>query len=606
MINFAEFAKRVKASLPNFGPGVSKILDKIGLKDVFFKVSQIGFNLKPFGLMMQGSFTIKGFPASFSVLLGRFTKMFLAFDVGIESMMANSVLDDVLGSSATMFSAFKFSTFHLIISTSNVDIGTYPALQYSPDVLSLKRGFAVVANAKFSTTSSNPLIAMLGKTFTLGIQISCAVAENIFVLTVGIPRISVSGTVSFRDINFFISSVVVPPKMSIGFQASLQLTFSNNVLTFDVKASTRLHELSVGLYVAMRGFWKGAFGIPKLSIGNLVGEIGITVTPPYVASIMSGMLMNNLLIYLLGGSIVIGDPGSETAITGKLYFKISTKTPSENWFYGSISKLTVESLFSNIMGKNTFAMPKLLAESGFTKELKISYSLLGGISTPFGEGVPAGFRFAGEFNLLGFSASVEIIVSIIGFLKLTAVFSSFKLGFIRVLRSESDSTKGPSCYVEFRLSPFVFKFEINGYIDVMIFKANVHIFVSESSIRFETNVVLFQFLEARVVVQSNFGSFKDASINFEANVNTKKFGPALKEKVAEFKKIVQGALDKAKRDLQAAKNFLQSKKSSSKSNIELTSNIITMLEQASAIEAVLSGKDKSLDMAALLSDSDAV
>lgn len=79
--------------------------------------------------------------------------------------------------------------------------------------------------------------------------------------------------------------------------------------------------------------WKGAFGLSKLSIGNVAGEIGLTLTPPW------------LYLLALGGQIRFGDASDPNPIVGTVYFKINLHDPNENYFYGSISKVSIEDIW---------------------------------------------------------------------------------------------------------------------------------------------------------------------------------------------------------------------------------------------------------------------
>lgn len=80
------------------------------------------------------------------------------------------------------------------------------------------------------------------------------------------------------------------------------------------------------------GIWYRAFGIPKLAIGDIIGEVAIMAREPWLAAIE------------LGGSLYIGETTDPERITGKIYFRIDVQNPANNYFFGSVSRLTIGSV----------------------------------------------------------------------------------------------------------------------------------------------------------------------------------------------------------------------------------------------------------------------
>lgn len=170
----------------------------------------------------------------------------------------------------------------------------------------------------------------------------------------------------------------------------------------------------------MIGDWVGAFGIQRLTISNVMGEIGVTIRPPWLA------------VLALGGTIRIGDVNDPSPIVGKLYFRIDTTDPTQNYFFGSVEQLTFGNIFTKILGVNV-NLPSFLASTGFNFAM-ISYAQIDVAATAYMDFIPAGFRFSGQVNLFGKTASCTVVVSPSKF-RFEFEFFSLSWGILNLYRS---------------------------------------------------------------------------------------------------------------------------------------------------------------------------
>jgi hypothetical protein len=85
---------------------------------------------------------------------------------------------------------------------------------------------------------------------------------------------------------------------------------------------------------------------------------------------------------------------------------------------------------------------------------------------------------------------LEVLISPTNFL-FYVEFSPFEIGAIKFLRSPTNHTHGPLARVEGSLIPFSFSCNIEGFIDVFLFKSYVKILVQSRTMQFHVDAVLF-------------------------------------------------------------------------------------------------------------------
>jgi hypothetical protein len=342
-----------------------------------------------------------------------------------------------------------------------------------------------------------------------------------------------------KDTRFVMRGSMQPPKLAFGIQSSLAVKIdSSNTLTFGVAVETRILDPSVSLRLTMEGTWYNAFGIKKLSIGDMVGEVTLMARVPWLAALE------------LGGTLGIGDLSDNERIVGKIYFRVDVQSPSSNYFFGSVTRVTIGSLLRLVFGVKTQSIPKIIANSGFPKGAQVSYSVLG-TTTLAGDPVPMGFNLKGTANFLGFEMKADIILAPTH-VKFYLEASPLQLGPLKLLCSPSNSREGPLVNVEGSMSPLRVKALIEGYISLPMFSSYVKIAVDDNSMEFTTKTIFFHLVQASIYVHASYGKRPaDASFKFVATLETGSMREGVIKSARAFREAVtkkmRAAIDKLNR-----------------------------------------------------------
>lgn len=225
---------------------------------------------------------------------------------------------------------------------------------------------------------------MFRKAIPTSFSLSVSVDDKEFSLNLLVPDVILSSSVSLRDSKLFIKTPMSAGsgKPSVGFSSSIEVKLQDDVLKFFGSVSFDATEVSVTISLRMEGVWKKAFGIKRLSVSNLGGKIGLSAIPPYITKIG------------LDGTATIGDESDPKPVVGTLSFMVNMLDPTQNYFYGSLSSLTINDIFNKILGLD-IKLPSILGDSGFDKGLEVSYASLDQI-TDFNIAIPAGHHFKGK------------------------------------------------------------------------------------------------------------------------------------------------------------------------------------------------------------------
>jgi hypothetical protein len=118
-----------------------------------------------------------------------------------------------------------------------------------------------------------------------------------------------------------------------GVQASLRAIIGSSNLLFSMSCTLDITRALVTFAISMEGAWQEPLGLKGFTLSNLIGSI--SVGPP-----------TGLSALMVGGTITIGEypttaENTERSITGSMYVNIDLNTPTNNWFYGSVSSLTL-------------------------------------------------------------------------------------------------------------------------------------------------------------------------------------------------------------------------------------------------------------------------
>jgi len=297
-------------------------------------------------------------------------------------------------------------------------------------------------------------------------------------------QIILDGTIILKDatssnpnkalLSNFNLQVGFAPTAYVGFGTSLTLVTDQDGLISTVNDQSELifdgsiqavatTPPTMKFQLQMMGLWRNAFGNRHFAIGNLGLGASLTAVPPYMTS------------FALNGEVVIGkesvvndcmeiqsskwvyktssDPSK--CFRGAGGFQVDILMPVNNYFYISISELTLQTIMGVFLGINLDGWPTCVKDSGFKdrdgdgEALHVSFApgrdfvkSSGGDLVTLDQGI----RFKGEFNILGWGATADVIIDL---RKIQVKISTdpLNLGGVIEIFKDSDKTAGP--YFEF-------------------------------------------------------------------------------------------------------------------------------------------------------------
>jgi len=527
----------LKAAIPHglgLGPVIDSTVSALGLDKLSLTLDVIGINLNPFGLRLSGSCNLFGLDLNFNIMVGRLAGKFgVALNFQIPGAIVQVALSKILGSAANAMTLFVVRSIDFSLSTITANLANSPVLAFDPDNTDLNRGFQLVMKAEFDPHISNPFVKMLSKFFPGVWQVKALFDGTKFKLTLSVPKTHLSSNVDLT-FSLFVAGSISPPKFQLGVQGVMNVVIYGDIVVFSAMASIILTNPAVMISLSMLGKWPRAFGIPKLVISDLVGELSIMAAAPWFNSMT------------LGGTITIGECSDKDRIQGKMYFRIDVVDVSGSYYYGSINRLVIGQFMSIIFGVNN--LPSLLAESGYPTGMMASYAFQDG-HTAAGDFIPMGYHFKGSAQFLGVGGNMEVIISPLHML-FHIEFLPFSKGPIKFLRSPTDTTHGPIGHVEARLSPFGFTCKIQAYIDLFLFKSMVDIQVDASSMKIYIATTLFGWLTAQLNITASYGgNLANAHFAFNAVIKTEDIKASTIQSINGFKSACTAALDRKIADL---------------------------------------------------------
>ena len=252
--------------------------------------------------------------------------------------------------------------------------------------LPINRGLTLTADFNFPESCGSDKICKFCKE-ALGARASMrlrAVIESTsqFMIAAGVSNIRLSDNIELSSVEL---QVDVGTETSIGLAGELILTDPPITL----HAALAFAPAEIQIKTAMLGTWERPFGIDYLAVRNLALETGITLTFPPVLSKLIG-----------GGEVRIGKINSGKEVTAKVYFGMDLNTPQNNFFYGSISTVTISGILEAFEIQTS--LPPVLSQTGFPHGLSASYSI--SETEVSGHVIPAGFKLNGTLNILGLVA----------------------------------------------------------------------------------------------------------------------------------------------------------------------------------------------------------
>eukprot|EP00455_Lapot_gusevi_P040573 TRINITY_DN45_c0_g1_i7.p1 TRINITY_DN45_c0_g1~~TRINITY_DN45_c0_g1_i7.p1 ORF type:complete len:1213 (-),score=621.75 TRINITY_DN45_c0_g1_i7:124-3762(-) len=537
-VNIGRILRKIVPGGFGFGPVFDQIVSAAGFDKIEFQISEVAFNINPYGFRISGIADFLG-NTPFNLLLAKSKGWVFALDVSITEGVIESALDKALGSLKKIVCVFVIEQLDISLATNKLSWSEAPALKWdgAPGG-SLEKGFALNMKARFDENSENPLGKFLAGFMKGTWELNLAVTTGEFKLALKLPEIIFSSRAKLAESDLHLVAGFSPPKMEFGVSATFEFKPTDDLLRFTAELNARMHDPSVEAGLSLIGTWHNAFGVTDLSIGNLVGKVAIGVRAPWI------------LMLMLGGEIQYGADNNDP-IKGSGYFRFDLENPMENYYYVNLGRLVVGQLFKHVFRANV-ALPGFLAESGFPEGCQASFALKNQ-QLPNGDEAPAGYRYKGKFQFLGFWAKVDILLWVTQF-RFKVEFSSFKIGStIQVSRSKEDMSNGPLAHVEGSVDPFHLKVHIEGYIKLFLFEAYVQIIVSPTMFHFQVKAPIFYIFDAEIEARASLtGNLADAGFSFQAKIGTGSTRDKVLEFIRDFREKALGDLEKAKRETEEA------------------------------------------------------
>ncbi|XP_065829763.1 uncharacterized protein [Oscarella lobularis] len=416
--------------------------------------------------------------------------------------------------------------------------------------LQIKKGLTLVGVFTLPSCGSDVICKFLEPIVgSASLQLTANFAKlSDFTVTAALANIPLGSgmTLQSAGLELAISSTTAP---SVGIVCNLLV--HDPLLLFEGSFNARpTGELEASL--KMTGLWKQAFGIEWLTIGNLILSIkfipGATPTA-----------------FEIGGEVAIGNPGKE--LKGAVYVGVDTTDPSKNYFFGSISELTINTLMI-AFGIQT-NLPRPLRELGFVEGVEVSYASLE--KTVPGRTIPSGFKMKGTVNFLGFRIFADIHVSLGAFLKLDLAMSPLNLagGIFKMYAHSSQKSRGPylKADIDVSTSPPKVLIEASGSIELFSFiRMGATLVITDTEYIMEIKTPFFGVFQAYLKVRASYGSLQAASFSVYGELSTawlddlvKKVQGIIKKGADDATKKIadaQAEVDRAQRPLNSAQRDL--------------------------------------------------
>ena len=343
-----------------------------------------------------------------------------------------------------------------------------------------------------------------------------SVSESAFQAHVGIQDIRISNSLVLASAGVGISINRTDTKPTFFLDASLQLTVSNYTLTFTGKLS--FTPLDCGLDFSMAGVWVNAFGLSRLSFGNILLGGGITYEGVPSRFSIGAEIAIGMVCYDSTNTFI----GNGYCLHGAGYAGVDITEPNNNFFYVQISALSIDVLLRALLGSQTtqkVVVPPILNQAlSFPNGILASYALVD--QTLPNLSIKAGYVFNGTISIFSASATVQMSYYIADYhFTLLAYASPINLGSVFSLTGGS-ANGGPIINIDVGLFPTpVFKVSMSASVTLLGISASVAIDINPDRLFFAiSGPILYGLLYGDFAVQLINNNFQSGSFSIAANI----------------------------------------------------------------------------------------
>ena len=387
-----------------------------------------------------------------------------------------------------------------------------------------------------------------------------------FSITVALSDIKLGGGVVLKRAGLqFVGGV----EQSVGLVGSIQLRSPPVTLN----AAIRLTPSGVKLEGSMSGCWRNVLGIPIITVCNLYLAMTVAPVPPPITGLE------------FGGRVEIGKrlcPKGKL-LTAEAYIGINVD-PQQNFFYADIGELTFQTLFDAFCIGVT--LPKPLAESGYPRGLKASFSLFGKQLPHAGITIPIGLRFKGTWNILGLSVTSDINIQPNRF-KVYAELSPLNiLGVLKMYASRRNKSKGPFIDIDIGSTkpPVV---NISGFVEVLGISVEGHLLITNTKFELFVEGQLLGLMKASLAIRAAYTkNIKSAYYEVEGHFQNELF-----DKIAQgVRKALKKSADEADKHISAAQDKIKAAKAKLDNAINKVEGAKRKVDDAKKVFDVAIGK----------------
>ena len=353
-----------------------------------------------------------------------------------------------------------------------------------------------------------------------------------FTLTATVGNLKLGGGVVLLHSGLQIVSGTNP---SIGLVGSIEMKKPAITLAAAIRATVG----GVKLEGSMSGCWNNAFGSHYLTICNLFLSVTIVPTP----SPISGLEM--------GGRIEMGKKSCGRLLTAEGYIGVNVVNPNENYFYADVGPVTFKRFFDAFC--LSVRLPRPLAESGFPKGFKTSFSLLGRELPHARISIPPGYRVRGTLNILGLEAFADIYIQLPNRITVKAALPPLRIANIfKMYASRRDRSRGPffSADISIGKTPHI---EASGFVEVLGLSRETKLIITASKYEFSINGKFLNLFDTALRITSSYGSFSRAHFIVEGWFRSDLF-----DRIAQIVRDgLRRSADEANRHISSAQNRIR-------------------------------------------------
>ena len=360
---------------------------------------------------------------------------------------------------------------------------------------------------------------------------------------VGISNIPITSKMllTLAGVSIKISKTDPEPEFSI--VASMGLTVNDYVLVFNGALTFTPGDLT--LEFSMENVWINAFGLQRLSFGNLLlaGSLSYVGVPS---------------AFSVGAEIAIGldcyqeknFQGDGYCLQGKGYVGIDLAKPEKNFYYLKLASLNFNVFLRALFGSKSeqkIVVPSILNSAlQFPNGITASYSL-SDQSLPNLE-IIAGYFFKGTVSIFMASATIDVAYYINDFkIKALIYAAPIDLGSVFTLNGNS-STNGPYLNIDIGVFPVpVCKAQIYAKVTLLGITNSVQVTIGVEKLSFYmAGPILFGVLDGEFLVELTNNNFQNGDFTVSANLT---MNTAMKDLIAFVSKTISTALTTAKAEI---------------------------------------------------------